>query len=334
MFPEPPRHRGGSRYFRALIGRMPIYDSVVDTVGGTPLIRLRRISAGIDASLLGKMESRNPCASVKDRIGVAMIRDAERRGLLVPGSVIVEATSGNTGIALAFAAAACGYRLIITMPENMSRERIAMLKMFGAELVLTRGGLMRDAVLKAEEIARETPGAVTLEQFRNPANPDTHERTTAKEIWQDTGGAIDAFVAGVGTGGTITGVGRFLKARRPEVQVIAVEPSTSAVLSGQAAGQHLIQGIGAGFVPQILQREVIDEIMTVTDRAAFDCTRRLAREEGILAGISSGAAVSAALRVARRPQMAGKTLVVILPDTGERYLSTPLADEPPAAKRS
>ena len=311
---------------------MPIFDSVVDTVGGTPLIRLRRIAAGIDANVLGKMESRNPCASVKDRIGVAMIRDAERRGTLVPGSVIVEATSGNTGIALAFAAAACGYRLIITMPENMSRERIAMLKTFGAEVVLTRGGLMRDAVLRAEEIARETPGAVTLQQFKNPANPDVHERSTAVEIWDDTGGEIDAFVAGVGTGGTITGVGRYLKARRPGVQVIAVEPSTSAVLSGQPAGQHLIQGIGAGFVPDILDRDAIDEIVTVSDRAAYDCARRLAREEGILAGISSGAAVWAALRVARRPQMTGKTLVVILPDTGERYLSTPLADEPAAPR--
>jgi cysteine synthase A len=312
---------------------MPIYDSVVETVGGTPLIRLRRIGAEIGGIVLGKMESRNPCASVKDRIGVAMIRDAEERGVLVPGSVIVEATSGNTGIALAFAAAACGYRLIITMPENMSRERIAMLKTFGAEVVLTRGGLMREAVVKAEEIARQTPGAVTLQQFKNPANPDVHERTTAVEIWDDTGGEIDAFVAGVGTGGTITGVGRFLKARRPSVQVIAVEPATSAVLSGQPAGQHLIQGIGAGFVPDIFDREAIDEIVTVSERAAYDCARRLAREEGILAGISSGAALWAALRVGKRPAMAGKTIVVILPDTGERYLSTPLADEPPSSRR-
>jgi cysteine synthase A len=312
---------------------MPIYDSVVDTVGGTPLIRLRRIGAEIGANLLAKMESRNPCSSVKDRIGVAMIRDAERRGALSPGSVIVEATSGNTGIALAFAAAACGYRLIITMPENMSRERIAMLKTLGAEVVLTRGGLMRDAVLKAEEIARETPGAVTLQQFKNPANPDVHERTTAVEIWDDTGGDVDVFVAGVGTGGTITGVGRFLKARRASIQVIAVEPATSAVLSGQPAGQHLIQGIGAGFVPDILDRRVIDEFVTVTERAAFDGARRLAREEGILAGISSGAAVSAALRIGKRPELAGKNVVLVLPDTGERYLSTPLGDETTAAKR-
>jgi cysteine synthase len=307
---------------------MPIYDSVVDTVGGTPLIRLRRVGAEVGAILLGKMESRNPCASVKDRIGVAMIRDAEQRGELSPGSVIVEATSGNTGIALAFAAAACGYRLIITMPENMSRERIAMLRTFGAEVVLTRGGLMRDAVLRAEEIARATPGAVTLQQFKNPANPDVHERTTAIEIWDDTDGQIDAFVAGVGTGGTITGVGRFLKQKRREIRVVAVEPSTSAVLSGQPAGQHLIQGIGAGFVPDILEREAIDEVVTVTERAAYDCARRLAREEGILAGISSGAALWAALRIGKRPEMSGKTIVLILPDTGERYLSTPLADEP------
>jgi cysteine synthase len=307
---------------------MPIFDSVVDTVGGTPLIRLRRVGAEVGAILLGKMESRNPCASVKDRIGVAMIRDAEQRGELSPGSVIVEATSGNTGIALAFAAAACGYRLIITMPENMSRERIAMLRTFGAEVVLTRGGLMRDAVLRAEEIARATPGAVTLQQFKNPANPDVHERTTAIEIWDDTDGQIDAFVAGVGTGGTITGVGRFLKQKRREIRVVAVEPSTSAVLSGQPAGQHLIQGIGAGFVPDILEREAIDEVVTVTERAAYDCARRLAREEGILAGISSGAALWAALRIGKRPEMSGKTIVLILPDTGERYLSTPLADEP------
>jgi cysteine synthase A len=307
---------------------MPIFDSVVDTVGGTPLIRLRRVGAEVGAILLGKMESRNPCASVKDRIGVAMIRDAEQRGELSPGSVIVEATSGNTGIALAFAAAACGYKLIITMPENMSRERIAMLRTFGAEVVLTRGGLMRDAVLRAEEIARATPGAVTLQQFKNPANPDMHERTTAIEIWDDTGGEVDAFVAGVGTGGTITGVGRFLKQKRRDIRVIAVEPSTSAVLSGQPAGQHLIQGIGAGFVPEILDRDTIDEVVTVTERAAYDCARRLAREEGILAGISSGAALWAALRIGKRPEMSGKTIVLILPDTGERYLSTPLADEP------
>ena len=306
---------------------MPIYDSVVETVGNTPLIRLRRIAADAGAAVLGKMESRNPCASVKDRLAVAMIRDAEARGQLRPGAVIVEATSGNTGIGLAFAAAALGYRLIITMPENMSRERIAMLRTLGAELVLTRGGLMREAVQRAEQITRETPGAVMLKQFENPANPEIHRRTTAVEIWDDTGGEVDVLVAGVGTGGTITGVGGFLKEQRRDIRVVAVEPAGSAVLSGQPPGQHMIQGIGAGFVPEILRREVIDEVVTVTERAAFDTARRLARDEGILAGISSGAALWAALRVAKRAEMAGKTVVVILPDTGERYLSTPLGDE-------
>jgi cysteine synthase A len=305
---------------------VPVFDSVVDTVGGTPLVRLRRIAANTGAELLAKLESRNPCSSVKDRIGVAMIREAEARGVLAPGATIVEATSGNTGIALAFAAAALGYRLIITMPENMSRERIAMLRTFGAEIVLTKGGLMRDAVLRAEQIARETPGAVMLQQFRNPANPEIHRRTTAEEIWRDTGGELDVFVAGVGTGGTISGVGGYLKEKKPSVRVVAVEPSASAVLSGQPAGQHAIQGIGAGFVPEILRRDVIDEVVTVSERSAFDGARRLAREEGILAGISSGAALSASLKLARRPEMAGKTFVLILPDTGERYLTTPLGD--------
>jgi cysteine synthase len=306
---------------------MPIFDSVVDTVGRTPLVRLRRLAAGLECAVLGKLESRNPCASVKDRIGVAMIRDAEARGVLAPGAVIVEATSGNTGIALAFAAAALGYRLIITMPENMSRERIALLRLLGAEVVLTRGGLMRDAVLEAEKIARTTPGAVTLEQFSNPANPEMHRRTTAVEIWEDTGGEVDAFVAGVGTGGTVTGVGQVLKERRPGVRVIAVEPSDSAVLSGKPAGPHFIQGIGAGFVPDNLDRSVVDEVIAVTERAAFEHARRLAREEGILAGISSGAAVAAALRVAKRADMKGKTIVVILPDTGERYISKALTED-------
>lgn len=306
---------------------MPTYDSVVDTIGGTPLIRLNRISSDVGADILAKMESRNPCASVKDRIGVAMIRAAEEEGRLEPGSVIVEATSGNTGIALAFAAAALGYRLVITMPENMSQERIALLRMFGAEVVLTRGGLMRDAVNKAQQIARETPGAVMLEQFQNPANPEIHRRTTALEIWEDTGGEIDFFVAGVGTGGTITGVGEVLKEKRKELKVIAVEPTDSAVLSGKTPGQHYIQGIGAGFVPEILDLDVIDEIVTISERAALENARRLAREEGILAGISSGAAVAAALRVARRAEARGKKIVTVLPDTGERYMSTPLAEE-------
>ncbi len=307
---------------------MPVYDSVVDTVGGTPLIRLGRMAADTGATVLGKMESRNPCGSVKDRIGVAMIRDAERRGQLSKGATIVEATSGNTGIALAYAAAALGYKLIICMPENMSKERIGMLRLFGAEVVLTRGGLMKDAVDRAVDIARKTPGAVMLEQFRNPANPEIHRQTTALEIWEDCGGRIDAFVAGVGTGGTITGVGSVLKAKRPGLQIFAVEPADSAVLSGKPAGPHFIQGIGAGFVPEILDRSLIDEVITVTERAAFEHARRLAREEGIRAGISSGAAVAAALKVARRPELKGKTIVVVLPDTGERYLSTALIEEP------
>lgn len=306
---------------------MPIYDSVVDTVGRTPLIRLSRIGRNLEATILGKMESRNPCSSVKDRIGVAMLRDAERRGVLQPGSVIVEATSGNTGIALAFAAAALGYRLIITMPETMSRERIAMLRMFGAEIVLTRGGMMRDAVSKAMEIMRATPGAVMLEQFRNPANPETHAQTTALEILDDTEGRVDALVAGVGTGGTISGVGRVLKDKVPHAKIIAVEPADSAVLSGKPPAPHCIQGIGAGFIPENLDIGLVDEIIPVSERAAVEHTRRLAREEGILGGLSSGAAIAAALRVARRAEMKGKTLVVILPDTGERYLSTMLAED-------
>ncbi|WP_428261888.1 cysteine synthase A [Haliangium sp.] len=306
---------------------MPIYDSVVDTIGRTPLIHLGRLGSKVEARVLGKMESRNPCGSIKDRIGVAMIRDAERRGVLQPGAVIVEATSGNTGIALAFAAAALGYRLVITMPENMSRERIALLRMFGAEVVLTRGGMMRDAVNKAKELLRATPGAVSLEQFRNPANPEAHARTTAREILEDTEGRIGAFVAGVGTGGTISGVGRVLKDKCPEARIIAVEPSDSAVLSGKPPAPHYIQGIGAGFVPENLDLDIVDEIIPVSERAALTHARRLAREEGILAGISSGAAVAAALRVAKRNSMKGQDVVVILPDTGERYLSTALVED-------
>lgn len=323
--------RSAAAFFRSrgvvALGTMPIYDSIIDTVGDTPLIRLRRISDGVGGVILGKTESRNPCASVKDRIGVALIRDAEERGVLKPGAVIVEATSGNTGIALAFAAAAMGYKLIITMPESMSRERVALLRMFGAEVVLTRGGMMRDAVDRAEEITRTTPGAVMLEQFQNPANPDVHSATTAREILRDTEGQLGAFVAGVGTGGTITGVGRVLRQECPEAKIIAVEPSASAVLSGKSPGPHFIQGIGAGFVPDIVDRSVIDEVVTVSERQSIENARRLAREEGILAGISSGAALTAALRVARRAEMKDKNIVVILPDTGERYLSTAMAED-------
>jgi cysteine synthase A len=303
-----------------------IFDGVDRTVGGTPLVRLRRVAAGLAASVVGKLESRNPCGSVKDRVGVAMIEDAERRGILAPGATLVEPTSGNTGVALAFAAATKGYRLVLTMPERMSRERIALLRFLGADVVLTPGALMRDAVEKAAEIARERPGAVMLQQFRNPANPETHRRTTAIEIWDDTGGAVDVFVAGVGTGGTITGVGEVLKARKPGVRIVAVEPAKAAVLSGGRPANHLIQGIGAGFVPEVLNREVIDEVVAVSEDDAFDGARRLAREEGLLCGISSGAALAAALQVAARPELAGKMVLVMLPDTGERYVTTPLFD--------
>ncbi|MEM9489153.1 MAG: cysteine synthase A [Myxococcota bacterium] len=306
---------------------MPIYDSVVDTVGNTPLIRLGRISAKLNGTVLGKMESRNPCSSIKDRTSLAMIRAAEKSGEIKEGSVIVEATSGNTGIALASAAAALGYKLIITMPETMSRERIGLLRMFGVEVILTRGALMREAVSKADELARSTPNAVRLQQFRNPANPEVHERTTAREIIEDTEGHIGAFVAGVGTGGTLTGVGRALRRECRDAKIVAVEPSDSAVLSGNPPGPHYIQGIGAGFVPDVLERDLIDEVIQVSERASLENARRLAREEGILAGVSAGAALSAAIRVARRSDMKGKNVVVILPDTGERYLSSNLADD-------
>ena len=303
---------------------MPIYDSVVDTVGGTPLIRLRRFGEGLGGVLLGKMESRNPCGSVKDRIGVAMIRDAEASGRLAPGATIVEATSGNTGIALAFACAALGYQLVIAMPETMSRERVALLRMFGADVVLTPGGMMNSAVEKAREIARTTEGAIMLEQFDNPANPGAHEHGTALEIWNDTEGEVGAVVAGVGTGGTVSGVGRVLKGKNPDIAMIAVEPAESSVLSGKPPAPHGIQGIGAGFVPGNYDRGVVDEIIPISEKIALDTSRRLAREEGIFVGISAGAALAAASRVARRPQMAGKNIVVILCDTGERYVSTPL----------
>jgi cysteine synthase A len=299
---------------------MPIYDCVADTVGRTPLIRLARISRDVGATILGKMESRNPCSSVKDRIGVAMIRDAEASGTLTPGATIVEATSGNTGIALAFAAASIGYKLVITMPENMSRERVALLRMFGAEVVLTRGGLMASAVEKAEEIARNTPGAVMLGQFGNPANPEAHRSGTALEIWEDTGGQVDAFVAGVGTGGTITGVGQVLKDKRPEVKIVAVEPAESAVLSGGSSGAHRIDGVGAGFVVPLWRPEIADAIERVSTAEAEAMAARLAREEGLFGGTSTGANVLAALRTAERlPPDA--TVVTVLCDTGMKYLS-------------
>ncbi|MHB8417010.1 MAG: cysteine synthase A [Myxococcales bacterium] len=304
-----------------------IHPSVVETVGHTPLVALRRIGAGLPGRIAVKVESRNPCGSVKDRIGIAMITDAEARGLLAPGDTIVEATSGNTGIALAFAAAAKGYRLVLTMPERMSRERIRLLRYLGAEVVLTPGSLMRSAVEKAHELARATPRSIEPLQFENPANPAIHRQTTAREIWEDSEGRVDAFVAGVGTGGTLTGVGEFLKERKKGVHLVAVEPRSAAVLSGGPVGNHLIQGIGAGFVPKILNRAIIDEVIAVSEDAAFENARRLAREEGLSAGISSGAALAAALQVASRPEMTGKLVVTILADAGERYISTPLVDE-------
>ncbi|HVU06038.1 MAG TPA: cysteine synthase A [Polyangiaceae bacterium] len=304
-----------------------IHPDVAATVGRTPLVYLPRIGAGLPGKIAVKLESRNPAGSIKDRIGIAMIEDAERRGVLRPGATIVESTSGNTGIALAFVAAARGYRLVLTMPERMSQERIALLRYLGAEVVLTPGALMREAVEKANELERSTPGAVQLRQFENPANPDAHRKTTAEEIWADTEGAVDVFVAGVGTGGTITGVGETLKAKKPGVRIVAVEPEAAAVLSGGKPRHHMIQGIGAGFVPKILNRAVIDEVLPVSEDRSFEFARRLAREEGILAGISSGAATAAAHAVASRPEMAGKLVVTMVCDSGERYANTPLMRE-------
>jgi cysteine synthase A len=304
-----------------------ICDDISGTVGRTPLVRLRNLGRGLPAQIIGKMESRNPGGSVKDRIGLAMIADAEAKGKLGPGGVLVEATSGNTGIALAMVAAAKGYLLILTMPESMSAERVALLRAFGAEVILTPGTLMVEAVERARQILRETPNAVMLEQFNNPANPAAHRETTAKEIWEDTDGAVDCVVAGVGTGGTITGVGEALKAKKPSVRMVAVEPKNAAVLSGGRVCPHFIQGIGAGFIPKILRRELIDEVLTATEDQAFEHARRLAAEEGILVGISAGAALSAAVTVAGREEMRGKMVVVILCDSGERYVTTPLFRE-------
>ncbi|MBE0556027.1 MAG: cysteine synthase A [Proteobacteria bacterium] len=307
---------------------MKIFDDITKTIGHTPLVRVNRMAKGMKAQVVVKLESFNPLSSVKDRIGVAMIEDAEKKGLLKEGSVIVEPTSGNTGIALAFVAAAKGYRLILTMPDTMSMERRQLLGIFGAELVLTPGAEgMKGAIRKAEELVATTPGAFMPQQFNNPANPEIHRKTTAEEIWADTDGKVDILVAGIGTGGTLTGVSEVIKKRKPGFRAIAVEPEASPVLSGGQPGPHKIQGIGAGFVPGVLNREIIDEIVKVSNDNAGITARRLAREEGILAGISCGAALWAGLEVAKRPENDGKLIVVVLPDTGERYLSTWLFKE-------
>ena len=313
---------------KAQAPRGRIYDSITETIGGTPLVRMDKLARaeGVDARLLAKLEFFNPVASVKDRIGVAMIEAMERDGRIKAGeTLLIEPTSGNTGIALAFAAAAKGFRLILVMPETMSTERRKMLRLFGAELVLTEGAKgMKGAIAKAEELKAENPGSVIPQQFENLANPAIHRVTTAEEIWADTGGEVEAIVAGVGTGGTITGVGQVLKPRRPSLKMIAVEPRDSPVLSGGEPGPHKIQGIGAGFKPKILDMDVVDEVIGIGNEEAFAYARLVARLEGIPVGISSGAAIAAALKVGRRPEMAGKNIVVIIPSFAERYLSTPL----------
>ncbi len=309
-------------------GRGRIYNSITETIGDTPLVRMARLpkEAGVRADILLKLEFFNPISSVKDRIGVSMIEAMEKKGLISPGkSTLVEPTSGNTGIALAFVAAAKGYKLVLVMPESMSIERRKMLAIMGAEVVLTEAAKgMKGAIARAQEIVASTPGAIIPQQFENPANPDIHRRTTAEEIWNDTNGKVDIVISGVGTGGTITGVGEVLKAKKPSVKMIALEPEDSPVLSGGQPGPHKIQGIGAGFIPAILDRKVIDEVMTISNETAFVTARKAAKSEGIPVGISSGAAIAAALEVGARPGMEGKTIVVIIPSFAERYLSTAL----------
>jgi cysteine synthase A len=313
--------------------RGKIYDNILETMGGTPLIRLPRITEGVPADLVFKLEFFNPIASVKDRISIAMIEDLEKSGKLKPGGTIIEPTSGNTGIAIAFAAAAKGYKAILVMPESMSIERRKMMKLLGAELVLTdAAGGIPGAIEKAEELVKNTPGAVQAGQFTNPANPAIHYATTGPEIWTDCDGKVDVFIAGVGTGGTLTGAGRYLKEKNPDCQIIAIEPTGSPVLSKGEKGPHKIQGIGAGFVPDVLDKSLIDDVVLIENETAFGTAKHVAAEDGVPVGISSGAAIAAALKVGARPEMKGKRIVTIIPSFAERYLSTPLFEEdvPPA----
>jgi len=305
-----------------------VLNDITYTTGHTPIVELSRIAKGLPGRVLAKLEMRNPCGSVKDRVAVALIEDAERRGRLAVGMTIIEPTGGNTGIGLAFVGAVRGYRVILTMPETMSTERLALLRFLGAEVVLTPGILMRAAVDRAKQLATQIPGSIILDQFSNSANPEIHRRTTAVEILKDTGGQVDGFVSAVGTGGTITGVGEVLRQHNPNVRIVAVEPINAAVLSGKPAGSHLIPGIGVGFIPHVLNRSIINEVMAVTDEAAFSCTRQLALTEGIMAGVSSGAALHAALFIASRPESEGQTIVVILADAAERYITTSLFQDP------